>query len=146
MKPLIIFKSVGLCPAIAINIPASSSITIYEGSSPPYLSKFIQIMEHTTKAQTKSRLPLIVEKGNKYIMIHPKIDAYVPGAPGKYPIKPQVTIKRRHLFTNLDMIMEFILNITCNLCHKPLFPFVLSDQIARRSLTPSYQLTIPSKP
>ncbi|MCX5802638.1 MAG: hypothetical protein NTU69_03730 [Proteobacteria bacterium] len=36
-------------------------------------------------------------------MIHPKIDAYVPGAPGRYPIKPQVTIKRRHLFANLDI-------------------------------------------
>jgi len=111
MKPLIIFNAVGLCPAIAINIPASSSITIYEGSSPPYLSKFIQIMEHTTKAQTKSRLLLIVEKGNKYIMIHPKIDAYVPGAPGRYPIKPQVTIKRRHLFANLDMTTDLPFNV-----------------------------------
>jgi hypothetical protein len=87
-------------------------------------------MEHTTKAQTKNRLLLIVEKGNKYIMIHPKIDAYVPGAPGRYPIKPQVTIKRRHLFANLDMIMEFILNITCNPCRKPLFPSAYSKSTA----------------
>jgi hypothetical protein len=54
------------------------------------------------RQQTKTIFPKRELKGKKYKKKHPRIDAYVPGAPGRKPINPQVAIKSKQLFSNLD--------------------------------------------
>ena len=50
----------------------------------------------------------IEQKGRAYRIAHPRIDAYVPGAPGMYPTKPQVTTNNRALFSVVDIVLSIL--------------------------------------
>ncbi len=50
----------------------------------------------------------IEQKGRTYRIAHPRIDAYVPGAPGTYPTKPQVTTNSRALFRVVGIVLSIL--------------------------------------